>query len=167
MQENWISVPGYEDLYEVSDLGNVRSLHGETVRDMKIGYTRGGYRAVILSLKGKTKNYRMNRLVLIAFHGDRPDRQAAHKNGVRTDNRLRNLYWATTEQNAADRVRHGTILKGQAQATSILTEADVRQVRKIWSMPNHPSAAELALEYGVSGPTLWKAATGRTWSHVA
>lgn len=167
MQENWISVPGYEDLYEVSDHGNVRSLRGGIARNLKIGKTRGGYRSIILSRDGKTKNYRMNRLVLIAFYGDQPQLQACHVNGKRTDNRLENLRWGTIAQNNADRVLHGTILKGEQQPGSVLTEADVRQIRKVWASPGRPSAAELALDYGVSGPTLWKAATGRTWSHVA
>jgi hypothetical protein len=47
---------------------------------------------------------------MLAFVGPRPeDREIAHWNGDRADNRLVNLRYATKSENALDRVRHGCV----------------------------------------------------------
>jgi hypothetical protein len=59
MIENWKPVVGYEEWYEVSDAGNVRSLnyhHTGKTKVLKPGKTHNGYLYVILSRDGKVKN---------------------------------------------------------------------------------------------------------------
>ncbi|MEV1292825.1 NUMOD4 motif-containing HNH endonuclease [Pseudonocardia sp. NPDC049635] len=107
-------VPGV-DGYDVSDAGGVRSLDRsiETVRGPRRlrgrvlrPYDDGhGYLAVTLS----GRIVRVHALVLTAFVGPRPPgAQTCHDNGVRADNRLRNLAWCTPTENVADQLRHGT-----------------------------------------------------------
>lgn len=127
MIEEWHAVPGYEGLYEVSDRGRVRSLdhdlqqrHGRNPAFKALRLIRGrilrttpdrrGYVSVMLSADGRTRRDYVHRLVLLAFVGPppTPEHEGAHWDNVRSNNALGNLRWATHEENAADRVRHGT-----------------------------------------------------------
>lgn len=118
MCENWLSIAGFEDFYEVSDLGNVRSLdryapvRGGALtlrvgRLLKPWSQSSGHLAVSL---GKTyKKVRVHRLVLETFVGPAPyNTEACHTNSDPKDNRLDNLRWDTRRENNLDRVRSGT-----------------------------------------------------------
>ncbi|EYT61551.1 NUMOD4 motif-containing HNH endonuclease [Microbacterium sp. UCD-TDU] len=103
-QEQWRPVLGY-DLYEVSDLGRVRSKRGSR-RILKQQPTRDGYMVLNLSQKGAVTKRRVHHLVLEAFVGVRADGQeACHGDGERSNNRLSNLRWDTHLANMADRDR--------------------------------------------------------------
>lgn len=112
--ENWLPVVGYEGLYEVSDLGRVRSLdrldtagHPRKGRVLKQS-ARGPYLRVILS-NGKSQNRNVQHLVAEAFIGARPKGLVLrHLNGVAIDNRPCNLAWGTQGQNMLDKRGHGT-----------------------------------------------------------
>ena len=119
MTEQWLPVVGWEESYEVSDLGNVRSLPRLVVdrirtrrlsgRLKKLTPTCYGYRAVTFNRSGEVVQYKVHRLVLEAFVGPcPPGEEARHLNGIRHDNRLANLAWGTRIENNFDRVLHGT-----------------------------------------------------------
>lgn len=177
--EIWRDVPQYGGWYQCSTHGRVRSwktlktmASGERMRlsEARIlapGETRGGYLIVGLSAAGSVKSFRMNRLVLLTFVGspDHPDAQACHRDGDRRNNRLDNLYWGSPKENAADKVFHGTQVVGEQTNGSKLTERDVLEIRRCWATGDWAVQA-LAERYGVSGPTVWKAATGKTWRYL-
>lgn len=110
MSELWLPVVGFEECYEVSNLGRVRSLprtvthpHSgrKTISARELGQrlNRGGYVQVVLSKDGRSKPYRVHRLVLSAFVGPAPGKDANHKDGNRANNNLNNLEWATRSEN--------------------------------------------------------------------
>lgn len=116
MSENWLPVVGWEDLYEVSDLGRVRSLdridavgrlrRGRVIKawpDLK------GYLRTQLSRSGKYKGVAVHRLVLEAFVGPPPEGQEAlHGPAGVANNQLSNLRWGTHSENTYDSVNDGT-----------------------------------------------------------
>lgn len=111
MTETWLPIAGFEGHYEVSDLGNVRSLD----RVVLVGLPNGTIyekrlvgcaispnnctnKYLKVSLSGK--QILVHRLVAIAFlPNEEGKRDVNHKNGVITDNRLVNLEWATRSEN--------------------------------------------------------------------
>lgn len=116
--ECWRSVPGYEGLYEVSDLGRVQSLprrarRGDHFLDvpgrlLKLTRKDTGHLVCGLSANGKTRLVYVHRLVLEAFAGPAPDgTEACHRNDIPTDNRLSNLRWDTSSGNKYDASRNG------------------------------------------------------------
>lgn len=124
MTETWRPIPGWEHLYEVSDLGRVRSFARVYVRAdgkpdrkperiMRISAgkarrTGPGYGSVMLQGEGRKVREYVHRLVLIAFVGPAPaGMETLHRNGVPTDCRLVNLHWGTHFENGQDIVRHG------------------------------------------------------------
>jgi hypothetical protein len=169
----WRPVPGFEGLYEVSDAGQVRRLvfsnqHGTfpraRPRNIVGGLNRDGYRVVNLVRRDGTKQQavRVHRLVLLAFVGPAPEGHvAAHGNGVRDDNRLANLRWATPAENSADMVRHGTSPRWERSGHARLTADDVATIRD--RLARGETQAAIADEYGVSPAAVSHIATGRNW----
>lgn len=98
--EVWLPIKGYEGYYEVSNLGRVKSFHGSKIIILKSGLCGGGYSHVILCSNISKKTIKVHRLVLIAFIPNTENKRCVnHKNGIRTDNRLENLEWATHSEN--------------------------------------------------------------------
>ena len=109
--ERWLPVVGWEDCYEVSDLGRVR----RTFKDNKasLGIMRGsvdehGYPRVDLRRNDRRRNARVHRLVAEAFLGPTPaGQEVRHLNGDPSDARLVNLRYGTHAENMRDMVEHG------------------------------------------------------------
>ena len=167
-RERWRPVIGYEESYEVSDLGRVRSLKRRTTAKGGIlrGYVdRKGYRRVCLTGDAE-KQYHVHLLVLFAFSGPRPtEQQARHLNGDPADNRSANLAWGTAMENTKDKAKHGTILFGDDAPNRVLSCALVRQMRAEHSAGE--SRASIARRHGIAERTAGAAINGTTWGHVS
>lgn len=109
--ENWADIKGYEGMYQVSDMGRVRSLQRDYRTEDKILKPRPdkkGYLRVALCKNSKCIDRKVHQLVLEAFVGPRPyGFVACHWNDQKDDNRLSNLRWGTESANMYDRVRNG------------------------------------------------------------
>lgn len=109
-KETWKDVKGFEGLYEVSDLGRIRSLgrvvpskNGSTqkkrVRILTQEVTVDGYcRIRLYDKNGKSWHYQVHRIVMEAFVGH-SDLQVNHKNEIKSDNRVVNLEYLTPKAN--------------------------------------------------------------------
>lgn len=114
--ELWMPVPEYDGLYEVSNLGRVRSLPrmatpGKIRRTVVNKDT--GYVMVALSKNSRVKNYAVHRLVYAAFHnlplrGDVKLSVIDHIDGDRTNNRLENLDCCTQSENMTRAYKRGS-----------------------------------------------------------
>lgn len=114
--EEWRDVCGYEGKYQVSNLGNVKSLNYHLTGKEQILRPRkneGGYIQVTLSKNGKCKTYKIHRLVLSTFNPcDNMDKlDINHIDEVKTNNRLENLEWCDRSYN----INHGTRNKRVAE----------------------------------------------------
>ena len=110
MKEIYKDIEGYKGRYQVSNLGNVKSLSREVVRSdgskyfikervLKQSLARNGYLCITLDNKGK-KSFRVHRLVAKSFIVN-PKKlpQVNHLNGIKTDNKALNLEWTTKSKN--------------------------------------------------------------------
>ena len=147
--EEWRDIPGWEDSYQVSNHGGVRSLPRMVVRkDGKKMPIKGrplrpfrdvdGYPRVNLRKVGTIIQSPVHRLVMLAFVGTcPPSMQVLHGDGDPANNMLDNLSYGTPSENSCDAVRHGThrntrktecprghVLEGQNLLPSALKNGD-------------------------------------------
>jgi hypothetical protein len=175
-QEIWKEIPMH-DGYEVSSVGRMRSVdrilsdgRSWKGRIMRTKIDLNGYVAVSLSLgeKGKYRYSQVHRLIAEAFHGapPSPDHQVAHWDGVRANNVVDNIRWATALENAVDRDRHGNTahLKGELHGQAKLTDDSVRAIRQ--ARDRGVTLKELADHFDVAISTVCEAASGKTWGHI-
>lgn len=130
-QEIWKSIPGYEEHYEVSTYGSVRSkyrvlfyknrinVHKPTLLkfDKLLSYVNKkritGLR-VTLSKDNKTERFFVHHIVMLTFVGPTPEgKEIAHNDGNPLNNHLENLRYATHTENEADKKIHGTLHHGK------------------------------------------------------
>ena len=119
--EIWKSVEGYENSYQVSNFGRVRTLDrfvdtakgsrkisGQIIKEFN---NIRGYPFVSLWSHSKSMPALIHRLVAQAFISN-PDKkpQVNHKNGVKTDNRVENLEWCTSSENKIHGYRMGLLI---------------------------------------------------------
>lgn len=109
--EIWKSIKGFEGLYEISNLGNIRSLD-RLVKHSKSGFRKchgkiiakrigdSGYYFSMLYKDGKYYHVQIHRAVASAFVKN-PDSkpQVNHINADKLDNRCENLEWCTASEN--------------------------------------------------------------------
>lgn len=98
--ENWKNIKGYHGLYQVSNLGNVKSFVQKNERIMKLSNNGNGYFFVGLKKEKKTKIFYIHRLVAESFIGVIENKiEVNHINGIKNDNRVENLELVTRSQN--------------------------------------------------------------------
>ena len=119
-KETWKDVPGYVGLYQVSDLGRIRSLGRECnskngskqrkkERILIQEVTIHGYcRVRLFDAEGNAKHWAVHRLVMNTFVGVL-DADINHINEIKTDNRLVNLEYCTRKYNCNFGTRNARI----------------------------------------------------------
>ena len=111
----WKPVVGYEGIYEVSNMGDLKSLCRKgRVKQLilKPYYTRKGYLRCILRKDGKPKQKLVHRLVAESFIDNPLNKtQVNHIDEVKDNNAASNLEWCTNQENC----NHGTSTERQRQ----------------------------------------------------
>ena len=103
MEEEWKPIKGYEGLYEVSNMGRVKSLHRSKGIILKQSIHTNGYMYAGLYKNGTRISKRVHRLVATAFIRNPNNYDVVnHKDGNKKNNTVDNLEWCTRSYN----IRH-------------------------------------------------------------
>jgi len=181
MLEIWKDVLEFEGIYQVSNLGNVKSLDRVSKVKHKSGteYNRV-FKGTTLIPQPNSKGYLrvcvggkqnfVHRLVALHFL-DNPEKHPIvnHKDGNHLNNRFDNLEWTTNSENIsyAYRKGHAISVKGEDHRSSKLKEDDVR-----WILQNYVKGSKelgrkpLARKFGVSHQTIKNIIDRTKWKHI-
>lgn len=181
-KEVWKPIVGYEGLYEVSDMGRVRSLD----RKIKIESYKGGNqhqkrfevsykiifrKGVILkdryqknysSVQLCGKSFKVHRLVASTFIPNPLNKlEVNHIDNNPGNNNISNLEWVTRSENIQHAVRQNRMINGERNWQAKLTEDDVRKIRKS-ILPTK----ELVKIYNVHRRQIYRIKRRLQWKHI-
>lgn len=177
MQEQWKNIEGFEELYQVSSKGRIRSCNRKTIgkdnllysyigKVMSFSIHGKGYMQIQLRKEGGVKTFKVHRLVAKAFIPNSLNLpQVNHLDGDKSNNNDWNLEWSTAKNNI---IHSLVVLKkkracGEKCFLSKLKKIDVLQIRK---KVNSTSRKKLATQYNVSTKTIGHIVNQKTWKHL-
>jgi len=171
MEEFWKDINEHKGVYQISNLGKVRSLDRMVFNQYNSFFKKGkilspyktgrGY----LSVELFNKQYKVHRLVAGEFiPNPNNNPEVNHINGIKTDNVSSNLEWVTSKENTQHALKNGlrfNNVKGEDSHLSKLTEKDILKIRNE-SMSN----THLSKIYGVHPQTILRIKNRKTWKHI-
>lgn len=169
MKETYKDIKGYEGIYQVSNLGNVKRLNYRgTGKERLLKNYLGcvGYYKICLSKDGKVTTVNIHRLISQTFIPNPENKpQVNHINGIKTDNNIKNLEWVTSKENMQHAHDTGLIIssKGEHRSLSKLTEIQVLEIRKIGKLKTQ---IELSRMYNVDQSLISYVLNNKIWKHV-
>jgi len=172
--EIWKPIVGYENIYEVSNQGNVRRINPlksdgrKQYKGPNGPYTKKkGYPYVRLYKNDGGHDHMIHRLVMAAFVGPIPiAHEVNHKNGIRGDSRLENLEYVTHSENQLHAYR--TLLvesrPGSKHHNAKVSEDDVFAIRALrkrgWKLK------DLKKEFRLGASTICWICLNKAWRHI-
>lgn len=145
MKEIWKNIKGYEGIYQISNLGNVRNLLSYERKNLKGEITEKGYIRVSLHKNGFRKVFRVHRLVAQAFIPNPLNKpQINHKDGNKLNNCVDNLEWATNKEN----IKHA--IQNKLRAKEIRHVKPIAYIKNGTIIKRYPSISSAAKETSFS-----------------
>lgn len=164
--EIWKDIKNYEGLYQVSNLGNIKSFWHKKEVIMK-QMNNNGYSQLNLYYCGLAKKFYVHRLVAKAFIPNPENKpQVNHIDGNKQNNNINNLEWVTNIENEKHAIKLGLkYQKGESHPSNKLTENEARVIKFLYSTGKY-TTLEIAEIYNISHPTVSMIGRGKTWSHI-
>lgn len=173
MDETWKSISGYYGIYEVSNLGRVKSLKQDKImgKILKPRRCTKGYMCVSLYNKMIAKQFKIHRLVLTEFVGSCPDgMEGMHLDDDKSNNKLSNLMWGTSSENNKMKYDHGHGFdnRGEFHSMSKLNNGNIIRIRDIYknSKVEFGYWKKLSQAIGVAPNTVHSIKSNKTWRHI-
>ena len=174
----WKDIPGYEGLYQVNNLGEVKSLK-RYVNHSVVGLKRvvnekikkpvmaDRYLQIKLHRDGVGKHFLLHRIVANAFvPNPNGKQQVNHKDGNKLNNKYTNLEWCTSFENMLHAVDTGLMKKryGENSRNHKLTENDVIKIRQLWK--DNKTIKYIADLFDMSTSHIGAIIKYKYWSHI-
>lgn len=179
-QEVWRNIRGYEGIYQVSNLGRIKSLERFFIKNRRGGgnrmavhqpekirfpsHDKDGYLKISFWSNGIATYNTVHRVVAIYFlNNDNGYPQVLHKDDNPNNPRWDNLEWGTQSKNIQDAANKGRGFRGDKNGMAKLKNEDVPEIRKLISKGF--SFNKIASLYNVSKSTIKSIRNKRNWTY--
>jgi len=190
--EVWKDVIGYEGYYKISNFGRimtVRRIENITkfgkattmIINQRLGaitINKQGYPCAILTINGNTKRCLIHRVLAQAFIPNPENKKTVnHKNGIKCDNNLDNLEWATYTENIKhaydnglrkvselQKTKYKMLYTGEGSHRSKLKENDISVILSM--RKDGISVKDIAFKYNVNTVTIYNVINGKRWNNI-
>lgn len=160
-KEVWKRLAEPFDQYEISDLGRVKSYKNKSPKILVPNLNSWGYQCVFLhDGSGNRKCLRVHRIVMAAFVGESA-KSVNHINGIKADNKLKNLEYVTHAENEIHAYINGLKKRGADHHSAKLNPRSVIKIFK-----STTSSRNLARKFGVHKSTIDRIKRQKTWKHL-
>ena len=149
MDEIWKPIDGYEDCYEISCLGRIKSVERKVYNPAVLGNgcyrtvperirkpnVMKGYHCIALRKDNKVKVFRVHRLVMEHFGEKQPSEeyQVNHIDGNKSNNCIDNLEWVTPRENTLHAINMGLRYNPTEETKKKMSEAS----KRAWQNPEY------------------------------
>ncbi len=161
MDEIWKLVEDYNNIFEASNLGNIRLSNCKTLIKKQV-HTKGYYMVSLPKTKSKPL---VHRLVAIAFLGSPKEKlEVNHIDGNKKNNNINNLEWISHRDNIMHARSLGLMTNGGEDPRK-LTSEDVLNIRRLYR-PQKYTQQMLAKQFNVSTTTISLIIRGIAWKNL-
>ena len=176
MEEVWKDIEGYEGLYQVSNLGNVKSWHthgGKCGALLNTTLNKDGYCIVTLHKESKHKSYLVHRIVAYLFITNVHNKpHINHIDGNKQNNKINNLEWVTPIENYIHAIKNDLINQSRITRHRGInhhkTKLNEQQVKEIYKLAIHDNIkmVDIAERYNISPSNVKNIKNKITWKHL-
>lgn len=161
-KEIWKDINGFEGIYQVSNLGRVKSLkrkigtQGKVIEINREKIMKGridlvGYLKVVLRKDGYGYEKQIHRLVLEAFKPETNNSLVVnHIDGVKNNNNLDNLEWCTQKENLKHASKMGLLKNRNTRKYKVIKCDKDNNVIKIYNNLSEASKGDIGLKLRIS-----------------
>lgn len=179
MEEEWKYIKGNREIYEISNLGNVRTKdrvgsRGNSIKGHSLSQhvNSNGYLRCDMNINGNRKSYLTHRLVATLFIPNPENKPVVnHKDGNKYNNSVENLEWCTKSENERHAWRIGLkdhiATKGELHGMHKLSTSDVNYIRQHHKRNGgHMKTGALADMFNVCPQTITDIVSERLWKNL-
>lgn len=176
MKEIWKNIEGYEELYRISNLGEVKILKRKVKsrfgyrmikEKIKKPFMDKGYLRIELIKNKKGKKYFIHRLVAQAFISNpKNKKEINHIDGIKNNNKVNNLEWCTRSENALHsyKLKLQLPVNGEKNGRSKLKECQVKKIREL--NKKGLTIYKLSKITKMNYFTIWGIINKKYWKHI-
>jgi hypothetical protein len=176
MKEIWKDIKGYEGFYQVSNLGQIKSLDRKVCNSLGIYKTyfgtklspsidKNGYLIIHLSTPNiKPKNYKVHRIVAFAFLDLVEGKEEInHIDGIKKNNNVTNLEWCNSSENKKHAFKLGLRNNKGENGPNKLSKKNAYDIKYLLK---EKKVSELSKIYNISEATIYAIRKNKIWPHI-